>query len=394
MPPGDWFLWLILAGRGWGKNRTATENISRLVRGPTPLRAPPGAPEIMSIIADTPFDMRQYTIEGPSGFKNVGPPDYRPLHEPSKRTLTWPNGIKALLFSAEDPETLRGASGSFFWWDEMAKSRYAQEGWDNMLFGMREGNPRGIVTTTPRPRKMLKELSARKSTFLTRGSTFDNRENLAPVFFREVIEPLVGTRKGRQEIEAEILDEAEGALWSRTMLDDALYVGDLPDMKRVVVAIDPATTAKAESDETGIVAAGLGIDDRGYVFADRSGRYSPANWAKNALRLYRVHGADRIVAEGNNGGEMVRHTIQTEWPNAPVTIVHASRGKRARAEPVAALYEQGRVSHVPGLSELEDQLVGWEPLSGLESPDRLDAMVWALTDLMLTGAQFEWYVGK
>lgn len=390
MPRGDWFVWLILAGRGWGKTRTAVENIARMLRGPSPLIAPKGAPQIMSIIADSPFDMRQYTIEGPSGFLNVGPPEYRPLHEPSKKTLTWPNGCRALLFSAEDPETLRGASGSFFWWDELAKSRYAQVGWDNMMFGMREGNPRGIVTTTPRPIPLLKTLVGRESTYITRGSTWDNRENLSDVYYREVIEPRMGTRQGRQEIDGEILDDLPGALWTRDIIDKH-RTKDAPDMRRIVVAIDPSGT-KGESDDgddIGIVVAGLGVDGRGYVLADRTCKLSPNGWGRRAVDAYYEFRADRIVAERNFGGAMVEHVIKTIDSKVSFREVVASRGKVARAEPVAALYEQGRISHVGAFPELEDQMCMMAPegYAGEGSPDRADALVWALTELMLDDAK-------
>jgi phage terminase large subunit-like protein len=403
LPDGDWFVWLVLAGRGFGKTRLAVENIAVMLRGPTPLQAPAGAPAVMSIIADTPFDMRQYTIEGPSGFLNVGPKEYRPLHEPSKKTLTWPNGCKALLFSAEDPETLRGASGSFFWWDELAKSPKAQEGWDNMLFGMREGNPRGIVTTTPRPVPILKKLLKRESTHVTRGSTWDNRENLSPVFYREVIAPLMGTRLGRQEIDAEILDDAPGALWDRGQIEanrlpawrnEAERQDMIASMRRIVVAMDPAATSGDTADEMGIVVAGLRDDGHGCILADLTKRLSPAAAARRAIQAFDDWSADRIVGEVNNGGEWIGETVkltakamQLEGVRASGEVaykaVHASRGKQTRAEPIAALNEQGRVHHVGAFPELEDQLCEWEPLSGMKSPDRLDAKVWALTELML-----------
>jgi phage terminase large subunit-like protein len=406
MPVGDWFVWMILAGRGWGKTRTAVENIARMLRGPSPLIAPDGAPAIMTIIADSPFDLRQYSIEGPSGFLHVGPEDYRPLHEPSKKTLTWPNGCKALLFSAEDPETLRGASGSFFWWDELAKSRYARAGWDNMLFGMREGNPRGIVTTTPRPVPLLKELLARKSTKATRGSTWDNKENLSPVFYREVIEPLMGTRLGRQEIDAEIIEDVPGALWTRALLelnrlpkwsseDDRQRI--IASMRRIVVAMDPAATSTDGADEMGIIVAGLRHDGHGCVLADLSERLTPDKAARRAIQAYDDWKADRIVGEVNNGGEWIGQTVrltakamQSEQVRKSGEIayraVHASRGKQTRAEPISSLDEQHKVHHVGTFPQLEDQLCEWQPLAGMKSPDRLDARVWALTDLMLSDA--------
>lgn len=381
-----------MAGRGWGKTRTAVENIAAMLRGTSPLKAPPGAPALMSIIADNPFDMRQYSIEGPSGFENIGPRAWRPVHEPSKKTLTWPNGCKALLFSAEDPETMRGASGSFFWWDELAKSRYAALGWTNMLFGMREGNPRGIVTTTPRPIPLIKELAKRNSTRLTIGSTWDNRSNLSEVFYREVIEPLEGTRLGRQEINAEILDDVPGALWVRDQIDKA-RVAKAPDLQRVVVAIDPSGTKGGEDsgDSIGIVVAGKGVDGRAYVLADRTCKLSPAGWGARAVAAYREFGADRIIAEKNFGGAMVEHVIRTIDPKVSYKEVTASRGKVIRAEPIAALYEpstqnpKGRVAHVGSLPELEDQLCLFAPdgWMGEGSPDRADALVWALTELML-----------
>lgn len=386
MPDGSWFVWLIMAGRGWGKTRTAVENIAEMLRGSTPLQAPENAPALMSIIADNPFDMRQYSIEGPSGFLHVGPPEWRPVHEPSKKTLTWPNGCKALLFSAEDPETTRGASGSFFWWDELAKSRYAAQGWTNMLFGMREGNPRGIVTTTPRPIPLIRQLIKRESTRVTVGSTWDNRANLSEVFYREVIAPLEGTRLGRQEINAEILDDIPGALWQRDAIDRK-RITQAPQMARVVVAIDPSGTRgqSDNGDSVGIVVAGKGIDGRGYVLADRTCKLSPDGWGRRAVEAYRSFNADRIVAERNFGGAMVEHVIRSVDQRASYKEVTASRGKIVRAEPVAALYEQGRVSHVGSMPELEDQMCAMAPdgYLGEGSPDRVDALVWALTELML-----------
>ena len=384
-PEGNWFLWMILSGRGWGKTRTAVENIARMVRGPTPLQAPAGAPGLMTIIADTSFDMRQYTIEGPSGFLNVGPPDHRPNHNINARTMTWPNGCKALLFSAEDPDALRGASGSFFWWDELAKARQARDGWNNMLFGMREGRPRGIVTTTPRPLPLVKELLQRPSTVVTRGSTWDNQDNLAKEYYDNVIAPLDGTRLGRQEIGGEIVDDIPGALWTRAMIDEQ-RVSELPPMSRVVVAIDPSgTDGDDEGDDVGIVVAGRGIDGRGYVIADNTCKLSPEGWARVAITAYHRHEADRIVAERNFGGAMVRAVVKASEAGVPFKEVVASRGKAVRAEPVSALYEQGRISHVGAHVKLEDEMVLMTTAGymGEGSPNRVDAVVWALTEVML-----------
>jgi phage terminase large subunit-like protein len=263
--------------------------------------------------------------------------------------------------------------------------------WDMAMFGLRLGDdPRVMVSTTPKPIALIREMVDRAQGpdadfVLTKGTSYENRENLAADFFSAITRKYEGTRLGRQELMAEILDEVEGALWTRAMVDDA-RVDKAPDLKRIVVAVDPAVTSGATSNLTGIVVAGLGADNKGYVLRDASGKYSPGEWANKALRQYDEFKADRIVAEGNQGGEMVRHTIQSARPNAPVTTVHASRSKQARAEPVAALYEQRRVKHVGAFPELEDQLCTWEPLSGQPSPDRLDALVWALTELMLDQA--------
>ncbi len=395
-----------MTGRGWGKTRTATENISRLVRGPSPLIAPPGAPGLMSFVADTAFDMRQYSIEGPSGFLHVGPPDHRPSHHPGKTTLEWPNGCKALLFSAEDPDSTRGASGSFFWWDELAKAKKAAEGWENMLYGMREGNPRGIVTTTPRPIPLLKKLMRSKSTYLTVGSTDENADNLSEVFIREVIEPRRGTRMGRQEIRGEVLDDAPGALWTRAMIDQARAPIKLPDMQRIVVGVDPSGARSANdegADQIGIVVAGRGVDGRGYVLADRSCKLSPAGWAKRVIQAYVEFDADKIIGEKNFGGAMVEATIRAAAEKEDVIVsysdVVASRGKVVRAEPISTLYERGLVSHVAAdldeLVDLEDQLCQMTTTGylGDGSPDRVDANVWTLSELMISGSTYDTSMG-
>ncbi|MGA0564161.1 DNA-packaging protein [Ancylobacter sp. VNQ12] len=387
LPDGLWQTWLILAGRGFGKTRTGAEWIREQVKG--------GATRL-GLIAPTASDARDVMVEGESGILSVcwagdrteaGEPIGRPSYEPSKRRLTWANGAVATLFSAEEPERLRGPQHEALWCDELAAWKYLRETWDMAQFGLRLGaRPRVCITTTPKPLKLIREIMADKLTVVTRGSTFDNRANLAPTFLRAVEDKYAGTRLGRQELFAEVLEEAEGALWTRQQLEAARHAGPLPEMLRVVIAVDPATTATEESDETGIVAVGLGVDHRGYVLEDASGRYAPDKWAKKALELFDRHKASRIVAEGNQGGDMVTHTIQTERRNAPVTRVHAKVGKRARAEPVAALYEQGKVSHCAAMPDLEDQMVIWEPLGGMPSPDRLDALVWGLTELMIKAA--------
>lgn len=383
-PEGDWLTWLILAGRGFGKTRTGAEWVREQVKA--------GVGRV-HLVAPTASDARDVMVEGESGLLSVcwagdktvtGEPLGRPAYEPSKRRLTWANGAIATLFSAEEPERLRGPQAEAMWADELASWKYLRETWDMAMFGLRLGDyPRVCITTTPKPLKLIREIMQDKRTVITRGSTFDNVGNLAPTFLQSIRDKYEGTRLGRQELHAEVLEEAEGALWTRAQVERIQHRGPLPEMKRVVIAIDPATTATEESDETGIIAAGLGMDDRAYVLEDASGRYAPDKWAAKAVELYKRHGAHMIVAEGNQGGEMVTHTIRTAWANAPVTRVHAKVGKRARAEPVAALYEQDKVSHCAAMPDLEDQMVIWEPLSGMPSPDRLDAMVWALTELML-----------
>lgn len=383
-PDGDWQNWLILAGRGWGKSRTGAE----WVRG-----------QVMSgvkrlhLIAPTASDARDVMVEGESGLlaccwagdRSIhGELLGRPSYEPSKRRLTWENGAVATLFSAEEPERLRGPQAEAMWADELAAWKYLRETWDMAMFGLRLGSrPRVCITTTPKPLRLIRELIKDKRTIVTRGSTFDNAGNLAPTFLQTIKDKYEGTRLGRQELYAEVLEEAEGALWSRAQIEACRHQGELPEMLRTVIAVDPAITSGEEAAETGIVAVGLGVDNRGYVLEDASGRYPPDKWAKKAVELFDRHNADRIVAEGNQGGEMVEHTIRTERKSAPITRVHARVGKRARAEPVAALYEQNKVSHCADMPDLEDQMVIWEPLSGLPSPDRLDALVWALTELML-----------
>lgn len=363
-------MWLVKAGRGWGKTRVGAEWVRSV--------ATPGAR--IALVGATAADVRDVMVEGESGILAVCEPWNRPLYEPSKRRLTWPNGAMATAYSAEEPDRLRGPQHTHAWADEVA-AWASPDTWDMLLMGLRLGaRPRAVVTTTPRTVPLMRAIQASPGLVITRGSTRDNAANLAPSFLSSLMTRYEGTRLGRQELDGEELDDNPDALWSREAID-GLRVREAPELARVVVAIDPATTATASSDETGIVVAGLGVDGRGYVLADRSGRYKPDEWARRAVEAYHAHKADRIVAEGNQGGDMVTHVLRTAWPDAPVRIVHASRGKVARAEPVAALYEQGRISHVGSLPQLEDQMCSWTP--GQASPDRMDALVWALTELML-----------
>lgn len=311
----------------------------------------------------------------------------KPVTIESVRQLNSKEPVYNLTVEGEHEYIANGIVVHNCWCDELGAWRYADT-WDQMLFGLRLGrDPQVIVTTTPKPTKLIKELARNPKTLTTRGSTFDNAENLAPAALAQLKEKYEGTRLGRQELMAEILEQSEGALWTLEMIERARWPRnkDIPDMRRIVVAIDPAISAKAESNLTGITAAGLGIDNRGYFLADSSGQYSPDGWARKAVALYDSLGADCIVAEGNQGGDMVRHTIQSVRKNINIHIVHASRGKQARAEPVAALYEQDKISHVGIFPEVEAQLCSWEPLSNppMPSPDRLDALVWGFTELMI-----------
>lgn len=385
LPLGDWLTWLILAGRGFGKTRTGAEALRELVCGSTPLAS--GGYGRIAVIAETAADARDVLVEGESGILKCHPRAFRPHYEPSKRRLTWPNGAVATLYNAVEPDQLRGPQHDLALCDELAKWRYAQETWDQLQFGLRIGDrPRQIVTTTPRPIPIIKKLIAAESTVLTRGSTTENRSNLAPSFISTVIARYEGTRLGRQELDAEILDDVPGALWTRAMFDDH-RVRETPDLQRVVVAIDPSGTGGEgdSGDSIGIVVAGRGYDGRGYVMADRSCKLSPAGWGRRAVDAYKEFRADRIVAERNFGGAMVQHVIRTADRNVSYKEVVASRGKAVRAEPVAALYEQGRVSHIGSFPELEDQACSMKSdgYLGEGSPDRLDALVWAMTELML-----------
>ena len=378
-PEGEWFIWLLRSGRGFGKTRTGAEFVRQRVRE--------GYRRI-ALVGQTKGDVRDTMIEvGESALLNVCPPWDRPVYEPSKRRVTWPNGAMAIAYSGDEPDQLRGPQHDTAWVDELAKLKYPDDTWSNLLFGLRLGRrPQICVTTTPRPIPLVKNLVQHPRCIDVRRSTRDNLANLSPIYIREVIEPLIGTRLGRQEIEGEIIDDAPGALWKRAQID-TLRVAKAPQLSRIVTAIDPAVTSSARSDETGIIVAGLGRDGHGYVLEDLSLRASPHGWATQAVAGHYRWQGDRVVGEMNNGGEMVEATLRTVDANLPYRGVHASRSKQARAEPIAALYEQGKVHHVGHFADLEDQLCTWEPNTGDASPDRLDALVWALTELMLLGGE-------
>lgn len=376
-PGGEWATCLALAGRGFGK----TEAGAQWVRE----RVEQGARSI-ALVAETQKDLEEVMVPR---LVNIHPPQERPTVRFRPVRMIWPNGAQALGYNGTEPDQLRGPEFDTAWVDELAKYRYARETWDMLQFTMRAGtDPRVFVTTTPRPIPIIREIAADPGTVILRGSTFDNAANLPDKFLRKLKERYEGTRLGRQELYAEILDDLPGALWSRDNFDQH-RVAEAPEMRRIVVAVDPSGTGGSsdDGDSIGIVVAGLGIDGRAYVMADRTCKLSPDGWGKRAVQAYREFRADRIVAERNFGGAMVEHVIRTVDRRVSYKEVTASRGKVARAEPVAALYEQGRVSHVGGLPELEDQLclIGPEGFAGEGSPDRADAMVWALTELMLTG---------
>lgn len=376
----DWFVWMLLAGRGFGKTRTAVEWVRGLVENAA-------APIRIALVAETAADARDVIVEGESGIIACSPSWNRPLYEPSKRRLTWPNGSTATTYSGEDPDQLRGPQFHYAWCDELAKYRYADDLWSNLIFALRLGTkPQVCVTTTPRPIKVIRDLLKDPSTAITRGGTLENVSNLAASALAQMVNRYGGTRLGRQELEGEVLDDVPGALWTRAMLDDS-RVKELPTMQRVVVAVDPSGSDGSDdkADEIGIVVAGKGVDGLAYVLADMTCSLSPAGWGRRAVEAYTMFKADRIIAERNFGGAMVEAVLRTAGPNCPVKLVTASRGKVARAEPAAALYEQGRVKHHGAFARLEDQLCGFTPNGyvGDGSPDRADALVWALTELMI-----------
>ena len=374
MPDGEWDVWMVLAGRGFGKTRTGAEAVREEVEA--------GRSGRIAIIAETAADARDVMV---AELLRIFPPGETPLYTKSNRCIEFRNGAKAFTYNAVEPDQLRGPQHDFIWHDELAKWKYARETWDQAQFGLRLGtHPRQVVTTTPRPIELVKSIVAGQEgrVHVTRGSTMDNRSNLAASFIKRIQDRYLGTRLGRQEINAEILSDLPGALWSQSAVD-AYRVPNAPDLGRTVVALDPAVTNTEDSDEHGIIVAGIGPDQAGYVVEDCSMSGTPAEWARKAVEKYHQYQADGIVVEVNQGGDMVAHTIRAVAPNANVIEVRASKGKHVRAEPVAALYEQGRVRHVGQFPELENQMTQFtnEGYQGEGSPDRVDALVWALSEL-------------
>jgi predicted phage terminase large subunit-like protein len=372
-PAGNWRVWLILAGRGFGKTRTGAQWTNKQLDS--------GKCGRFALVGRTAADVRDVMVEGESGILATSHPRRRPKYEPSKRRLTWPNGAIATTYSADEPDTLRGPQHDGFWADEPAAWKYTDT-WDQLMFGLRLGaNPRGVATTTPRPTKLIKMLVASSTTHVTRGNTYENRKNLAPAFLEQIIRKYEGTRLGRQELNAEILDDVEGALWQRDSMIEAYRVTKHPPLIRIGVAIDPATTSEEGSAETGIIVGGIAENGHGYILDDCSVHTSPKEWAQAAITAFHMHQADRVIAEVNQGGDMVSTIIRMIDNTVPYHAVRATRGKLTRAEPVSSLYERGLVHHVGAFPELEDQLCSW--CQGEKSPDRLDALVWLLTALML-----------
>ena len=378
-PPGHWHTWVILAGRGFGKTRTGAETLRSWVQS--------GRYKRLALISKSIGEARAVMVEGVSGLLEVHPPRDRPHFEKARHQLNWPNGCLATLYGADHFERLRGPQFDAVWIDELAKFRYPDEAWSQLMLALRLGtDPRCIVTTTPRPIPLIEKLLVRDDVVVTRGTTFENSGNLAPAFLDQIVKQFEGTRLGAQELYAELLTEQQGALWRRDLIryqEPPYEECGLPKLARIVVAIDPATTHHEESDETGIVIAGLSGDKCAYVLEDLSGRLSPGDWGQRVVEAYWRLKADRVVAETNKGGDLVERILRSLDPTIPYKAVRATRGKFTRAEPIAALYEQNRVFHARPLSLLETQLCSFVPGISSKSPDRLDAMVWALTDLLL-----------
>lgn len=383
-PAGDWSVWLCQAGRGWGKTRTGAQWII------SKAQEYPGCH--IALVGRTVADVRDVMVKGMSGILACSPPWFMPVYNPSTRSLTWPNGSHATTYSADEPDQLRGPQHSSGWADEFASWQYA-DAWDQLIFGLRIEPapgviPQCIVTTTPRNTKAVKALVADPDTVVTRGKTYDNRDNLSPKFIKEIDKRYKGTRLGRQEIEGEIIDDIDGALWKRQWIED-FRVSKHPELKRIVVAVDPPASSPETSEEPaecGIVVVGLGMDDHGYVLADFSTVGTPDEWAGEVLRAYLLFEADSVIGEVNNGGDMVGAVIKNAAKDKGLKYVayrtvRATRGKQLRAEPVSLLYQRGLLHHCGVFPDLEDQQCNWIP--GEKSPDRLDACVWGVFDLKI-----------
>ncbi|APZ55082.1 hypothetical protein Ga0080574_TMP4748 [Salipiger abyssi] len=393
-PEGDWRAWVIMGGRGAGKTRAGAEWVRSCVEGALPLS--PGRCKRVALVGETLDQVREVMVFGESGLLACSPPDRRPEWQATRRCLVWPNGAEAMVFSAHDPEALRGPQFDAAWVDELAKWKKARETWDMLQFALRLGEtPQVCVTTTPRNVGVLKELLALGSTVVTRAKTEANRANLAASFLEEVRARYGNTRLARQELDGVLVSDVDGALWTAEMLDRAQGMPVPERFDRIVVAVDPPAGAGKASDACGIVVAGVLCEGppqswRAVVLEDATVQgVSPTGWAEAAVAAYERWQADRVVAEVNQGGAMVETVLRQVAPQIALRQVHATRGKVARAEPVAALYEQGRVGHAGGFAALEEQmgLMTAAGFQGQGSPDRVDALVWALTELVVAPMQ-------
>jgi phage terminase large subunit-like protein len=391
-PDGDWKTWVIMGGRGAGKTRAGSEWVRSVVEGPKPLD--PGQCRRVALVGETVEQVREVMVFGDSGILACSPDDRKPKWEATRKRLVWPNGATAHVYSAHEPESLRGPQFDAAWADELAKWPKVQETWDMLQFTLRLGaHPRQVVTTTPRNVPTLKAILASPSTVLTQAPTEANRAYLAASFLEEVRARYAGTRQGRQELEGELVEDVEGALWTTDMIEKSRREAP-QEFSRIVVAVDPPVTGKASSDECGIIVAGAVTEGppqqwKAWVVEDASvSAAMPSVWARAAIAAMKRHSAERLVAEVNQGGDLVEALVRTEDVTIPFRAVRATRGKAVRAEPVAALYEQGRVHHLRGLGKLEEQMCKMtaQGYSGSGSPDRVDALVWALTELIVLPA--------
>jgi len=385
LPPEEWgkdgcFIWNIRTGRGWGKTKTSAETFLWAVRY--------GGYKFPNLAGATAEDVRDLMIEGESGILACAPKDFYPQYIPSAKKLIFPNGVVSHIYYGSEPDKARGPQSDFLWCDELAKWQRPEETFDNLLMGLRLGdNPLCIISSTPRPTKFLMDIEkredqlGRKCTVVTRGNTEENYSNLSPVFISTIISKYKGTRLGRQELEGAFLDDNPDALWKRSDIDNSRVKG-IPDLDYVVVGVDPAATSKKGSDDTGIIVVGRGVNGDGYVLGDYTCHETPQKWGEAVITAYHKHEANIVIAEVNNGGEMVERNLMVIDSTIPFKAVTASRGKAIRAEPISSLYEQGRIHHFGFFRELEDQLCEWVPGEG-DSPDRMDALVWALSSLNL-----------
>ncbi len=378
----DWRFWLALAGRGWGKTRVGAETVRQWAEDPN---------ERILMVAPVAADVREVMIEGPSGLMSCYPPNARPIYYPTRHLVSFPSGAVGITRSADEPERLRGPQFTKFWADELCAWRFIEDAWSQLQFAfrLRSKNLRAVITTTPKPLKVLKNLAKNPRTVVTRGSSYENRSNLADEWFQDVIAPYEGTRLGRQEINAEILDDVPGALWTLALIDQHRVTMYPSPFVRIVVPIDPAVSTGENSSETGMGVVGLHQNGHVYVLEDLSGKYAPREWATKAIDALRRWHADLIVGEVNNGGDLVEANLRAVNPNIPFRQVRASRGKLRRAEPVANLYEQGRVHHWVNpdnprhLEALESQMCSYVAGADQDSPDRMDALVWGITELLI-----------